>query len=131
MFNEYIDCEECADCSEYTEGEECADCLECTNEGCEEYTNHEDQYVSAMQLAVALGFAEEIADAERIELKFDTERSLSNNAGGIEMISLKEEKVDKINLQQRDPHFLAYVKEVCHNNRNIDSYITTSWKDIF
>ena len=90
--------------------------------------------MSAQSLAVSLGFAEEIAAAETAEYKVEygideTDVDMPI-VGRIEKVSLVTSKESKINLHQRDPHFLDYVKQVCSGG-DIENHIQTSWEEIF
>ena len=90
--------------------------------------------MSAQSLAVSLGFAEEIAAAEteeyKVEYGIDETDVDMPIVGRIEKVSLVTSKESKVNLHQRDPHFLDYVKQVCSGG-DIENHIQTSWEEIF
>ena len=96
------------------------------------YSNTSD--LSSQSLAICMGFAEEVADAETEERKVEQELNNTSenrhNSKNIDMVSLKSREESKINLYQRDPHFLDYVKQVC-NGGDISSHVNTSWENIF
>lgn len=111
------------------------DYVECDNNVEEVFVINENTgNMSSRSLAVSLGFAEEIAAAETAEYKI--EHGIDETdvdmpiIGGTEMISLITNTESKINLRQRDPHFLNYVKQVCSGG-SIEEHIQTPWEEIF
>ena len=90
--------------------------------------------MSSQSLAVALGFAEEISDAEMAEIRAEvdaggtsTDRVVTKN---VDLVSLKMNTKSKVNLHQRDPHFLDYVKQICSGG-NISNRVDLSAEEIF
>lgn len=108
---------------------------ECNNDVEDVFAMENDtSEMSAQSLAVSLGFAEEIAAAETAEYKVEygideTDVDMPI-VGRIEKVSLVTSKESKVNLHQRDPHFLDYVKQVCSGG-DIENHIQTSWEEIF
>ena len=94
----------------------------------------EDSDMSSQSLAVALGFAEEISDAEMAEIRAEIDTGGTNTerqvANGVNLVSLKTDTKSKVNLHQRDPYFLDYVKKVCRGGEPSE-HVGLSVEDIF
>lgn len=90
--------------------------------------------MSSQSLAVALGFAEEISDAEMAEVRAEIEAGGTNSerlvTKGVDLVSLKMNTKSKANLHQHDPHFLDYVKQVCCGG-NLNNHVNPSAEEIF